>query len=71
MGNFGTLIRIMLVLLTVAVVSIVLPKLFPPTEKDKQAAEEEAARRLRRYENQVQDMEEATARREAKKRKKQ
>ena len=66
----GTLLRIFIVLLIVAAVSWLLPKLFPPTEKDYRAAEAEAERRLRRYENQLQEREEAQARREAKKRKK-
>ena len=66
----GTIIRIFIVLLIVAVVSWLLPKLFPPTEKDRLAAEEEAERRLRRYQNHVRDLDEAAARREAKKRKK-
>lgn len=66
----GTFLRILIVLLLVACICWGLPKLFPPTEKDRQRAEEEAARRLQRYEARQREMEAAAARREAKKRKK-
>ena len=63
-------LRICLVMVIVGVVCLLLPKLFPPTEKDYQDAQAEAERRLRRLENAARDREEAAARREAKKGKK-